>query len=261
MRQWLPPVARLGFAARGALYVVVGARAVRAATGFRHQPTDPQGALRTVERQDFGELLLAALAVGLLAYAVWRFAQAWWDLDRKGTSAFALAVRGSILVSGVLHAGLGLTAVGMLLGFRRGHGNTLRDWVARVLSEPQGEWVVGIAGLATIGVAVAQLRKAWHGHESERLDVSRLPPRTGVWVRRLERSGIAARGVTFALIGWFLVMAAWWRRASEARGLADSLRDLRTRPHGPWLLAAVGLGLAAYGVHSALCARYRRIVA
>jgi hypothetical protein len=73
---------------------MIGARAVRAAAG-PHQPTDPRGALRTVVRQDFGELLLAALGVGLMAYAVWRFAQAWWDLDHKGRSPTGLAVRAS----------------------------------------------------------------------------------------------------------------------------------------------------------------------
>jgi hypothetical protein len=162
-------------------------------------------------------------------------------------------------VSGVLHGGLAVTAAGMLLGAPDGRGTPLRAWVARVLREPQGEWVVGMAGLATLGVAAAQLRKAWRGQESERLDVARLPRRKAAWVRRLEQTGIAARGVTFGIIGWFLVMAAWWRKASEAVGLAEALRVLRGRPHGPWLLLAVGLGLMAYGLHSALCARYRRI--
>jgi uncharacterized membrane protein YidH (DUF202 family) len=260
MRRWLPPVARLGFAARGAVYLVVGFRAVRAATGWGHRPTDPQGALRTVARQDFGDVMLAALAVGLLAYATWRFAQAVWDLDRKGQTLKGLATRAFYLVSGALHVGLASTAAGILLG-RSVRGRSLRDWVASVLSEPLGEWVVALAGAITLGVAAWQLSKAYRGKASSHLDLSRAGALTTRWVPRFERFGVAARGVTFGIMGWFLLMAAWWHSAREAKGLADALRNLRGQPYGPWMLGAVGLGLAAYGIHETLCARYRRIVA
>lgn len=259
VRRWIPSVARAGFAARGALYLVVGYRAARSGFGWGGRPTDHEGALRAVSRVDHGEMLLAALGLGLSAYAVWRFAQAAWDLDGKGGRLTGLAVRASYVVSGALHAVLALTAAGMLLGLPAGRSRSVREWVARALSEPLGEWVVGLAGVATLGAAAWQLFKGWSGKDSEKLDLSRARAGTALWVPRLERFGVAARAATFGIIGWFLLMSAWSRSAREAKGLADALRTLRAQPPGPWLLGAVGLGLAAYGVLSLVSARYRRV--
>jgi hypothetical protein len=260
VRAWLAPVARLGFAARGAVYLVVGFRALRTAVGWSDRPTDAHGALRTVARQDFGDVLLAALGIGLFAYALWRFAQAAWDLEGKGGTPTGLAARLAYVGSGLLHVGLAATAAGMLLGYSDGRGQSLRGWVARALSEPLGGWVVGLAGGILLGMAGWQIYKAARGTSPEPLELSRSRAGIASWVRRLERLGVAARGVTFGIVGWFLVVAATEGTAREARGLAEALRTLRRQPYGPWMLGAVGLGLSAYGIHSALCARYRRIV-
>jgi hypothetical protein len=137
---------------------------------------------------------------------------------------------------------------------------SVRDAVKRALSEPMGDWAVGTAGLVTLGVAAWHVYRAFRTEESDRMDLSRAGRRTARWVRRIERWGIAARGVTFGIVGWFLVLAAWSGSSREAKGLAEALRALRVQPYGPWLLGAVGLGLTAYGIHSALCARYRRVL-
>jgi hypothetical protein len=39
----------------------------------------------------------------------------------------------------------------------------------------------------------------------------------------------------------------------------DTLRSFRDLPAGPWLLAAIALGLAAFGVFSWCNARWRRL--
>jgi hypothetical protein len=260
VRRHLPAVASLGFAARGAVYVMVGLRAARAAAGWGGRPTDAEGALHAVARGDSGDLAVAALALGLLAYALWRAAQSVWDLDHKGRDLHGLVLRASFLGSGMLHAGLALTAAGLLLGVSRGHRVSVRDWVKRALSEPMGDWVVGVAGLITLGVAAWHLYRAFREKESDRMDLSRAGRGTARWVRRIERCGIAARGVTFGIVGWFLVQAARSGSSREAKGLAEALRTLRVQPYGPWLLGAVGLGLVAYGVHSIFCARYRRVM-
>jgi hypothetical protein len=70
---------------------------------------------------------------------------------------------------------------------------------------------------------------------------------------------MAARGVVFGIIGAFLILAAWRYNATEARGLEGALETLRRQPLGQWLLAAVALGLVAYGVFQFVKARYRLI--
>ncbi|HEV7500568.1 MAG TPA: DUF1206 domain-containing protein, partial [Vicinamibacteria bacterium] len=79
------------------------------------------------------------------------------------------------------------------------------------------------------------------------------------WVRRIGRAGLSARGVTFGIMGWFLVQAARTFDAHQARGLAGSLRSLAHHDDGPWLLGIVAVGLTAYGVMSLVDARYRSL--
>jgi Domain of Unknown Function (DUF1206) len=78
-------------------------------------------------------------------------------------------------------------------------------------------------------------------------------------VARLARFGVAARGVVFGLVGWFLVRAALkhdWHRAS---GFDGALRALARHDHSAWLLGIVAFGLIAYGLYQLVQARYRRI--
>ena len=68
--------ARLGFAARGIAYIVIGVIAVMLAFGVaRHEP-DRAGAIEAIAGKPFGYLLLWILVIGFLALAVWRFVQA-----------------------------------------------------------------------------------------------------------------------------------------------------------------------------------------
>jgi len=109
-RTWIERLARFGFAARGLVYILVGVLAAEAAA-VGGRATDAHGAIQAIgQPQHFGTVFLLVVALGLAAYAVWRFAQAWLDLERKGTSLQALATRASFVVSGLGHAALGISA-------------------------------------------------------------------------------------------------------------------------------------------------------
>ena len=66
---------RVGLAAKGVLYAVVGILAVKVALGGREQSPDKDGALTTIAQQPFGRGLLVLLALGLAGYALWRLAR------------------------------------------------------------------------------------------------------------------------------------------------------------------------------------------
>jgi chromate transport protein ChrA len=71
-RSWLEWAARIGYGARGLVFVLVGIFAALAATGARSRPADSKDALRVV---------LALIAAGLLCFAAWRLMQAALDAD------------------------------------------------------------------------------------------------------------------------------------------------------------------------------------
>ena len=258
-RTWIERVARFGFAARGLVYILVGLLAAGAATGFRGRATDAHGAIRAVGRQPFGTVFLFVLALGLAAYAVWRFAQAWLDLEHKGTDVQALATRASFVVSGLGHAALAFSAASLAIGLRQGRSDAVRTWVARLLAAPYGRWVVGALGLAVIGSGVYQFYKAYTALFENDLLISKMSADARLWSRRVGRAGLTARGVTFLVIGWFLLRAGLDANAHEARGVAGALRLLGQQDEGHWVLFVVAIGLTAYGLLSLVDARYRRV--
>ncbi|HEY7063855.1 MAG TPA: DUF1206 domain-containing protein [Chloroflexota bacterium] len=261
---WLERLARLGFAAKGVVYVLVGVLAAQAAAGVGGDTTDTHGALEHVLEAPFGRIGLAVIALGLAGYALWAFVQAALDVDDDGTDSLGLLRRAGHAVVGVTYAGLVVWAVGLLVGAngdRPEPSDPTHDRTVWLMSQPVGAWLVGLVGAAVIGVGLCELWKAWRGDPCADNDVrvDELRPRHQKWVDRVARVGYAAHGVTLGLIGGFLVGAAVQAQPDEARGLGGALSTLATQPEGPWLLGLVAAGLVAYGLFMLVQARYRQV--
>jgi hypothetical protein len=252
-------LARAGYAVKGVLYALVGVLALQTALGNGGQTTDTQGAIRTIAESTFGTLLLWLVAVGLVGYALWRLIQAALDPEHEGADAEGIAKRLGYVGSGAVYAGLALFAFRILLGDGGGGGGGADSWTAKLMSQPLGVWLVGLAGVVGLGIGGYQVYKAWSVAFEEKLKVGGLDGRARRWVIGVSRFGIAARGVVFALIGVFLLVAAVQADPQEARGLDGVLQTLRAQPFGPYLLGLAALGLVAYGVYCFVNARYRRI--
>jgi hypothetical protein len=248
---------RLGLIAKGVLYVVVAVLALQAAIGSGGETTGQEGAIQAIARQPFGTVLLVLLALGLLGYAVWRFAQAWFDTGQqdgtKGTvERVAYALRGVFYVTLFLFTVRLLTGSG---GSGGGGGNT-----GGLMGLPLGRWLVGLAGLVTIGVGLYQGYKAVRRDFLEHLRTAQVTASQRRWAERLGILGLAARMVVFVLIGWFLVRAAVQFDPAQPVGLDAALGELATGPGGVWALGIVAAGLLAYGVFCiAVLARFGRL--
>jgi hypothetical protein len=59
---WIERLARVGYVAKGALYVVIGFLALREALGLGRETTGPSSAFRSIGSQPFGSLMVALLA-------------------------------------------------------------------------------------------------------------------------------------------------------------------------------------------------------
>ena len=256
---WVERLARVGYAAKGLVYLLVGGLAARAALGAGGRTTDSGGALQSLGSGAGGKLLLALVAAGLLGYALWRVIAAATDAEAKGDDAKGLAQRLAGAGRGLLYVGLALQALRLLRGGGAEGGSRAEDWTARLMAAPAGRWLVAAVGLGVVGYALYQLYRAYASKVRKHLDLSTLGADGQRLVVALGRFGIGARGVVFLVIGWFLVRAARQADASEASGVGEALRTLSAQSHGKWVLAVTGLGFVAYGLYQFANARYRRI--
>lgn len=256
---WIEGAARIGYLAKGVVYLIVGGLAAAAAFGAGGRTTGSEGALATILHQPFGRVLLALVAIGLAGYAFWRAVEGLADPEGHGTDAKGLVMRGRALVSAVIHVSLVISAVALVTGNGGGSGRGTEGWTAELMSQPFGRWLVGLVGLVVIGAAIQQWISAYRARFRRRMDYSAVNRDAERWLVRLGRAGLAARGAVFAIIGSFFLVAAWQANPNEAKGLAESLHTLETQPFGPWLLGLMAIGLALYGAHQIVKARLRRI--
>jgi hypothetical protein len=244
--------ARAGFAARAVLYGLVGVLAGRLALGDVGEDASQQGAMSEVASQPLGSVLLGALAAGLAGYALYR---AWQAVRGKGEGGVVRRRVVPAARSGV-NAVLALLAIQELTG--AGEEMTEAGVTAAVLGWPGGTWLVGGVGLVIVGVGVHQLHKAWTGEVHELAPLGELPVRARRLAHVVGRAGHLGRAVVFAIVGGFLVRAAWTHDPESGVGLDAALGEVVAAPFGTPLLFAVATGLVLFGLHCGLEAWYGR---
>jgi hypothetical protein len=258
---WVEPLARLGLAARGLVYAVVGILAVRVALE-KPEEADRRGALEAVGRQPFGKVLLVVMAVGFGGYALWRYMQALLDTENDGADAKGLAKRGGYLARAVLYSAFCVSTVRFLMGSGAPSGGAeqQQNWTARLLEQPFGPFLVVVVGLAVIGVGLRSGYRGVTGKYRKRLKTGEMDRVTDKWVDEVAATGLLGRMAGFVLVGFFLIKAALDYDASEAAGLDGALKRIGQTGWGDFLIVLVGAGLFAYGAYSCVEARYRRVL-
>lgn len=253
---------RLGFAAKGVVYLLAGLFAVLWAMGLREGAADRNDVIRSIHEQPFGQVLLVVIALGLIGYALYNFAAAALDVEDQGTGAKGLVTRVAYAVVGVSYTLLGFAALGLVLGTGnggQGSDASARDWTARLLDQPFGVGLVVALGLILIGAAINQIYRAAAKKFEKKLDLADLDPGARRLCVRIGQLGLAAQGTVMGLTGIFFILAALRRDPGQARGLTGALAELSAQPFGTLLLGIVALGLMAFGIYSLIEARYRRI--
>ena len=248
---------RAGFVARAVIYGIIGLLAFDLVIGHGGKITNQQGALRTVEQQPFGNILLAALAVGLGGYSLWRLFRAALGHGREGADGGIERI--GALGSGIVYALICAVAVQILVGSGGSSSKNTKQTASDVFGWPGGRWLIGIAGLVMLGVAVYQFVR---GSKKKFLDDAKteeIPNAIEPTYSLLGTVGHVARAVVFCLVGIFLVKAAYDYKANEAIGLDGALAKLYNGAYGSLLLGAVAVGLIAFGCFSLVEARFRRI--
>jgi hypothetical protein len=252
---WLVRFGRLGYVAKGVVYVVIGFLATQAAVGIGGRTTDTRGALRTIGEAPLGKVALGILMIGLFGYAAWRLISALTDAERRGDEPTSIALRVGEAVRGLVYGSLAVWTFRYLTA-NADTGNPTRSMTDRALDMPAGRWIVVAAGLTVIGYAFWQLYKAVSDKFLKRLDLSSCRDQTKNWVIWLGRFGIAARGIVFGMLGALITRAGWTYNSSRV-GIDQSLDALAGAPSGSVVFGTVAAGLIAFGIFELATARFR----
>ncbi len=255
---WLARLGRLGLAARGVLYVVLAYVAVRVAFGQTNSQTDKQGALHTVARQPFGHVVLAGLAVGFGAFALWQLSMAAWGASARAGSD-KRAKRAIALVNGVLYGFFCASTIALVAGSSGSAGGDKpeADVTSKVMQQSFGRILVGGIGGAVIVIGAVMAWRAISGKREVELQPMSRSIRRGV--EALAKVGLTAKAVIVAAAGVLVVQAALAFDPNKAKGLDGTLKSFAHTPVGPWLLVVIAGGVSAFGLYSLAEARYAEL--
>lgn len=234
---------RIGFFGRGLLYMLIGLLVL--GTG---RTEDLAGALAYLNNGG-GRLLLLGIGAGMLAYGLWRLADAAFGMENSGRGGKALRKRAAAGVIGCIYLYLAYKAAAILLAGQSA-ASTPEQHADILLDLPGGHLILGLAAAILLIAGAQQIRTAGKCSFLGKLDHRGKAP----VVKWLGRIGYAARGVIFLIVGLMIGKAAIEGRSSEAGGMEQALDFLS----GP-VLYAVATGLILFGAFSIVEALYRRI--
>lgn len=236
---------RVGFLGRGLLYILIAWLVL--GTG---RTEDLTGALAYLN-EGSGRLLLLGIGAGMLAYGLWRLADAALNIEGHEPGAKGLGGRLAAAGSGLIYSALAWQSFRLIDGAGMSASDGAEQGARTALALPGGPMLLVAAGTILVGAGLYQLVKVYQCSFCDHLDpaVGRQP-----WVRWMGRGGYAARGIIFIVSGFFITSAGIEARASEAGGMEDALRWLDSPVD-----LAVAAGLLLFGLFSLVEARFRII--
>jgi hypothetical protein len=247
--------AKIGFLARGLMWILIGLLAFRLARGVGNKQASRTGALREIGSKPFGKFMLVVIAIAFAAYAFYNLAEAAFDFEHKGAgNRFLRFCR--VVIYGTFAVTTFRFATAAKL---QDENKQSTDFTGKLLQKPAGPLLVAIVGLVLIATGVYNARKAFGKRYEEGLQTFELSPTNEKVVGVLARVGYISRGTVFAVIGLLFMQAARTHKADKASGLDGALRRLLALSYGKPLVAVLGIGLVAFGLFSLIEAKYRRI--
>lgn len=253
---WTERLARFGLLGKGVVHVVIGLLALQIArTGSSSSDASSSGALRYIADLPLGGVALWVTGFSLLALAAWRAITTVTGDPVEDDDGWH---RGVWALKALFYGGLALAFLKAAADGGSSGGSSDEDQATQATSTvfdwPLGRWIVVIAGLAIIGLALHLIvEHAVRLGFADRLRVGRDSS-----VITLGRVGYGLRSLAYVLVGALLVQAGLAGEEQRAKGLSGALQSAADATWGTWLLFGVAAGFIAYGAYCFAEAKLRR---
>jgi hypothetical protein len=238
--------ARLGLVGRGVAYMIAGAVAFQIAWSGAAADAGA-GALRAVADEPVGRGLLVALAVALAGGALWHLGEALWGGRDELHPRRRMWKRLLSAIKAVTYAGLAAGTLWFVLGD------------PGTVAAPRSPVLVGSAAAVLFVAAVWMVSRGLSRDDPKRLDTDEMGRIRRGAIDLVGMVGLTARGAAVALLGYLLLRASIGDDPAQAADLEDTVRSFVAEPYGRWIVTAIAVGLACYGLYSWIEARYRRL--
>jgi hypothetical protein len=253
---------RAGLVSQAAIWLVTGALAARLAFDGKPKPgaePDKSGALHTLARQPFGRGLLAVLALGFASMVVWSVAEVVRKRDgkRTGHSGQRFVGAGRTAIYGVL----AVSTTQLVVEHHGADSGKQEALTTRLLGSPGGRLLVGAVGIALLATAGYNIYRAVSRRFERHWDRRRMDERARRIAGPVEAIGNVGHAMVFALVGWFVSMAALHFDPTEPKSLDEALATLVREPHGKVMCLAVAAGMVAWALNALAQSRWREIPA
>ncbi|MBO9510427.1 DUF1206 domain-containing protein [Erythrobacter sp. A6_0] len=246
---------RVGYFSRAILYSVLGLIALTSADRIAE---GTNGIFLAIEDYPAGNAILWLMVVGLTAYALFRFASTFFDIENNGSDAKGWGKRLGHAGSGIGHLALAFSAYKFASDNSTGgsgggqSGGGAQEAASGILSMEFGGIVLGLLGLAFFVTAIFQAKKGITGEFMHRI-AGDAPDAT----RWIGGAGYLARGVVYVVIGWSLFKAGFLSAGSgQVKTLGDAVASLAGQGI---VFTLVAVGLLLFGLFSLVLSRYRII--
>ncbi len=250
-------VMRIGSAAKGLVYFLMGAFCLTTVFGVSTSTSGPRDIIQWLGRNQYGQLVYLLLGLGILAYALWRLYEAFIDPHRRGKTAGALFYRINCIVVGGTYAALAFYAFRRLF---RGHekGEVREDALQILLSFPYGNKIVYLIAALVIGAGISALYTGFSNLHMRDVDDWSLSKTQHVWFRWVGVVGLGGVAAVYFIMAYSLYEVGKLHRAENFRGVGEALSYLEGWGVGLVLMLITGTGLVAYGIFMGLKAAYER---
>lgn len=260
IEKWIAGYARFGYGAKGIIYGGTGVLALLAAFDLTSgEVTGSTGVLKTIAVQPLGRALVTIVAASLMGYVVWRFIQAFWDPEHSGNDFSDIVRRIGYGCSGLVYASIAYSVVEILTDEPSKAEKGIEDWAYTVMTRPLGRVLVGAGGLLFFGIGCYYFYRAVKAEFRKRFKRHKMSDTAKIWASIVGRVGIAARGVVYVLVGSYAMGAAWQFEPELIKTTEEALALFDDNPTDEWILAVLGIGFVAYGIHMGFQAIYRSI--